>query len=327
MSRPTASMIMKVTRATALACLVTAGLWLATPQGSLAQYAQPLPPYQPVPEGAPPPPGDGPTPAPLLPGDVQAPPAVPSGTADNTPGHWFPVGNGRDRTVVRVYRQINGNALGQSRGEGMVMTIRPDQLSQDQIGRINGILGINMLSGEQSIDVQASPGQLEQINEVLAPYPPANNQGGRKFIDSDTPAQGYPKPGDESIYDFQGPLPTVRTFCRYLVILGVVSATVWMALAMYSMVMGHPYGGSRAIGTAAGLMLLLMGYTIWKVVQMNTFNAMSDLPAVNRSRPNDAQVSDAYLQGSTVPGTPGPQNGGFQRSGIPVVPLGNAKNP
>lgn len=313
-------------KALTVAFIAAAGFLISAPQSSLAQFAQPLPPYQAPPEGPPPPIGDGATPAPLLPGDVQAPPAVPSGQHDPTHGNWFPVGNGSDRTVVYVHRQRNGGPLGQSRGDGMVTTIRPDQLSADQIGRIGGILGINMQSGERVIEVQASPQQLEQIQEVLAPYPQASNSGGRKFIDSDAPAAGYPKAGRENIYDFQGPLPTVRTFSRYLVILGVVSATVWMALAMYAMVLGHPYGGARAIGTAAGLMLLLMGYTIWKVVQMNTFNAMSDLPAINQNRATDAQVTEP-MQSPSTPTSPGGGRGFPQRPGIPVLPLGNAQNP
>lgn len=76
-------------------------------------------------------------------------------------------------------------------------------------------------------------------------------------------------------YDFSGPLPTVRTFSRYLVILGVVVATVFVSLAAWSMVFGNPYGGSRVIGAVGGLLLLLAGYTIWKIVQMNTFHANS----------------------------------------------------
>jgi hypothetical protein len=316
----------KTAKAALVACLISVGISFAVPQSSSAQYAQQLPPYQAPPEGAPPPIGDGDTPLQVEPGDVQAPPPVASGTADTTPGHRFPVGNGSNRTTVRIYRQINGNAAGQSRGEGMVQTIRPDQLSADQISQINGILGINMLSGQDNMDVQASNDQIEQVQNVLFPYPQAQDQGGKKFINSDSPAQGYPKAGQESIYDFQGPLPTVRTFCRYLVILGVVSATIWMALAMYSAVMGHPYGGARVIGSVAGLMLLLMGYTIWKIVQMNTFNAMSDRPAISQNRPNDAQTNNMNPP-DVPPANPGVGGGGATRSGVPVLPLYNAQNP
>lgn len=73
-------------------------------------------------------------------------------------------------------------------------------------------------------------------------------------------------------YDFQGPLPTVRTFCRYLVILGVVAACVWVGMASVSVIMGNRNGTERVIGAIAGLLLLLAGYTIWKIVQMNTFH-------------------------------------------------------
>ena len=320
------STLRKTAKAILVACLISVGISFAIPQSSSAQYAQPLPPYQAPPQGAPPPIGDGSTPLQVEPGDVQAPPSVPSGAADSTPGHQFPVGNGSNRTMVRIYRQRAGGATGQSRGEGMVQTIRPDQLSADQISQINGILGINMLNGQESQDVQASNEQIEQVQNVLFPYPQAQDQGGKKFINSDSPAQGYPKAGQESIYEFQGPIPTVRTFCRYLVILGVVSATIWMALAMYSMVMGHPYGGARVVGAVAGLMLLLMGYTIWKIVQMNTFNAMSDRPAISQNRPNDGQTNQMNPP-DLPPANPGGAGGRPNRSGVPVLPLYNAQNP
>jgi len=208
----------------------------------------------------------------------------------------------------------------------MVQTIRPDQLSADQLSQINGILGGNLMNGQQSQDVQVTNDQLEQIQNILFPYPQAQDQGGKKFINSDSPAQGYPKAGEENKYDFQGPLPTVRTFCRYLVILGVVSATIWMALAMYSVCMGHPYGGARVVGAAAGLMLLLMGYTIWKVVQMNTFKAMSNTPAINQNRPQDAQTN-VMNPPDVPPADPGVGGRGVNRSGVPVLPLYNAQNP
>ncbi len=174
----------KTAKAILVACLISVGISFAVPQGSSAQFAQPLPPYQAPPEGAPPPIGDGSVPLQVEPGDVQAPPSVPSGAADTTPGHNFPVGNGSNRSVVRIYRQRAGGATGQNRGEGMVQTIRPDQLSADQISQINGILGINMLNGQESQDVQASNDQIEQVQNVLFPYPQAQDQGGKKFINA-----------------------------------------------------------------------------------------------------------------------------------------------
>jgi hypothetical protein len=271
----------------------------------------------------PPPVGDGDTPMPVTPGDTSGAVGVPSGTADNTSGSNFSTGTGHDRTVVRLYKQdTNG------RGQRMVQTLRPDTLSDDALNQINGILGINMLSGEQAIDVTVSDQQLEQINQAMASYPQTTNNGSRKQITSDAPGAGYPRAGNTSSYAFPGTIPTVATFGRYLVILGVVAATIFMALAAYSMVLGSPYGGARVLGTAAGLMMLLAAYTIWKIVQMNTFGANPNNPAINRARSNDAQVQDAFLSRPNTPTNPNdPVDGGATaRPGVPVQPLGNAGN-
>ena len=106
-------------------------------------------------------------------------------------------------------------------------------------------------------------------------------QGGRGTTNNGGPRSDADRKNDNVFshqpqsnnYDFQGPLPTVRTFCRYLVILGVVVATIWMSMAAVSVVMGNRNGPERVIGAVGGLLLLLAGYTIWKIVQMNTFHA------------------------------------------------------
>ena len=90
----------------------------------------------------------------------------------------------------------------------------------------------------------------------------ANQQGDQVFAHGMQPNN----------YDFQGPLPTVRTFSRYLVILGVVAACVWVGMASVGVIMGNRNGVERVVGAVAGLLLLLAGYTIWKIVQMNTFH-------------------------------------------------------
>lgn len=314
-------------KTTALSLFALGALSVLAPLTALAQFAQPLsyPNQNTAPQAEVP--GSGSNPAPVNPGDTVGAPPVPTGAADPTTGNSFPNGVGRDRTVVNVFRNSNGGALGQPRGNRMVMTIRPDQLSADQLGQVQGILGVNLLSGEQVIQVNASDAQIEQLQQAMAAWPQYQMNGNRKKINNDSPATGYPKANENNSYDFQGPLPTVRTFSRYLVILGVVCATVFMALAAYSMVLGHPYGGARVIGTAAGLMLLLMGYTIWKIVQMNTFKAMSNTPAISQNRPQTAQVNDANIGPPGLPVTPGGGVGGAGRSGIPVVPFGNANNP
>jgi hypothetical protein len=204
----------------------------------------------------------------------------------------------------------------------MALTIRPDQLSATQLAQISGVLGINMEQGLQTVDVTATNDQIAQIQNILAPYPQTQNNGTMQQIVADAPNAAYPKPGEENSYNFQGPLPTVRTFSRYLVILGVVFATIMMALAAWSVILGGRDGGARVIGTAAGLMLLLCGYTIWKIVQMETFNAMSNTPAINQNRPTQATVNAGNLAPSTVPGTPAAGNAGRPaRTAMPVAPL------
>lgn len=286
---------------TALALLT---LTLTAVLPAQAQFAGPQPP----------PIGSGMNPPPVNPGDTNGVPAVPTGTADNTPGTDFNVGVGHDRTVVRLYKQdTNG------RGERMVQTLRGDTLSDQAAGQIAGILGVNFNSGEQSIDVTVTDAQLEQINEAMAAYPQTSNVGGKKKIVGDNPGAGYPK--TPAIYAFDDVLPTVRTFSRYLVILGVVCSTIFMSMAAWSMVMGNQYGAARVMGAASGLLMLLAGYTIWKIVQMNTFNANSDTPAQNRQRASTAQVQDAFMQRPNMPATPNVGGGANGRSGVPVQPL------
>lgn len=322
-------------RRIALVWLVVTGLSLVAPLAATAQFAEPLvppgdrlpvPPGQQIEQPFAPPIGDGQTTSPVTSGDNGSPTQPPSGQADSTHGNMFPAGMGRDRTVVRIYARDNSGALGTDRGLRMVQTIRPDQLSADQSSKIAGILGINMQSGEQGVDVVASDSQIEQIQDVMAKYPQYQMESGRKKINQDaaqTPGIGWTSAREKvNSYNFDGPLPTVRTFARYLVILGVVSATIWMAIAATSVILGSRDGGSRVIGSVAGLMLLLMGYTIWKIVQMNTFNRNADTPAISQNRPTDAQVSDAYINPSTVPPAPGGGRPGPDRFGVPLEPLG-----
>ncbi|MBU6451396.1 MAG: hypothetical protein KGS72_06440 [Cyanobacteria bacterium REEB67] len=281
-------------------------------------YINPL--YQ---QGTPDPPpiGSGSTPPQVTPGDPGAVPNVPSGTADPTNGSNFQVTEGQDRTIARMYMtETNG------RGLRYVGTIRGDQLPDAALATIQGILGVNLIGGNQdSIDVTVTSGQLEQIQDALAPYPQTSMVNGRKKIMGDNPNAAYPKPGRDSLYAFDGTLPTVQIFARYLVILGVVAATVFMSLAAWSMVQGNQYAGARVMGSAAGLLMLLAAYTIWKIVQMNTFGANSNNPAISQNRTNTAQVPGAFSARPNVPVTPSyAQVPGPARDGVPVQPLGAA---
>jgi len=308
-------------RATALSFVLAAVGSVVIPLSASAQFAQPLqePPTQnggvPMPEI----PGSGPTPKTEITGDgTGQPPLAPTGVANTGPTTPFPQGVGNDRTEVYIYDNTAGRIVPQR----MALTIRPDQLSAQQLAQISGVLGINMEQGLQTVDVTASNAQIAQIQNILAPYPNTTNNGGMQQITTDSPNAAYPKPGEQNSYDFQGPLPTVRTFSRYLVILGCVCATIMMALAAYGMVLGQRDGAGRVLGTAAGFMMLLCGYTIWKIVQMNTFGAMSNTPPINQNRPTQATVGAGNLAPSTVPGIPAAGNAGRPaRSPMPVAPL------
>ncbi len=253
-------------------------------------------------------------------------------------------GPGNDRTIIRLYE--GGTISG--RGNRMVQTIRPDQLPANVASQIAGILGISLYGGQAYTDVIVTSQQLAQIQNLLAPYPQAvlqtethNGQSGQwQYINSDTPAAVYPKPGEENSFDYSqisttmtdpngqtytltNPLPTVRTFCHYLVVLGVVVATIWMAMAATAVVMGERNGGSRVVGTAAGLMLLLMGYTIWKVIEINAtkWGGIPDI-SQNIQRPQEALVKQGNLpQGPGTPIVPTSVPTSPNRSGIPVNPL------
>lgn len=294
------------------ALLLMVAICIFNAQEAAAQFGGP----------APPPVGDGPTPNPVNPGDTTGPTAVPSGAADPTPGTNNSTAPGRDRTVIRIYEQGTTG-----RGRRMVQTLRPDTLSAEAQSRIGGILGINMNSGEQSIDVTASRDQIAQIQDALAAYPQTTQVNGRNTITGDNPAVGYPQPGNGSLYRFDNQLPTVATFSRYLVILGVVVSTIFMALAAYSVVMGGRDGGARVIGAASGLLFLMAAYTIWKIVTMNTFNGNSPDTARPENRPTQGLVQDAFMTRPNLPVTPGGgTNSGANRGGVPVQPLGAAGN-
>ncbi|SRR5579875_638387 len=336
---------MQIAKLTACAFILAQGLVALTPLAAGAQFAQPLgvqsgggqpyttirnplipgasyaPPGSPAPQGQPEIPGDGQTPNPVTPGDAGYPTPPPSDTADMTHGNIFPAGTGYDRTTIIIQRQNNNG-----RGTRVVQTLRPDSLTPQQQQQVMAILGVNPNSGEADVTVTATDSQLAQIQNILNPYPNAQIINGRTTITTDSPGPNanINKPQNQSIYQYQGPLPTVKTFARYLVLMGVVAATVWMALAAYSVVLGNPYGGARVISAAAGLMTLLAAYTIWKIVQMNTFHANSATPGQVISKAGGGQVSDAYLNPPNLPITP---NGGRQqpqRSGIPLVPFGDA---
>jgi hypothetical protein len=304
----------------AKALLTLSALALLSWLPASAQNAQPLQNpnavtnqlYQTQQTPAPPPPGSPGSPPPVTPGDTSTNPPVATGTADKTPGTNFPTGVGQTDTTVRIFVNEGGRGLRE------VQTIRPTTLTSQELSQVQGVLGTSLTTGEPVIDVTVTKAQMEQLNQILAPWPQYDMNGNRKKINSDSPAQGYPK--ETPNYEFKGPLPTVKTFSRYLVLLGVVCSTVFMALAATKVVMGHRDAGACVVGAASGLMLLLCAYTIWKIVQMNTFNDNTSGPAQIQQDSNQGIVNDGNLTAPNVPITPTAPNTP-QRPGIPVIPL------
>ena len=258
----------------------------------------------------PPPPGSGAQPPQLTQGDRVALPPLPSGQA-LTP----PINGSKFRTEEEKARTFSGYYL-----------------NEDKRGR-RQIMRTPSEGGARDYETKED---LQKYNDRYYPYP--GTEVGRAFektlpdkktINWPTKAINKDEPNPKSNYfgrnkankdwketeDNEAPLPIIKPFCRKIVILGVVFATIFMAFAAFSVVLGHKDAGQRVIGTAAGLMLLLMGYSIYKVVQINAWRFFGGgvfdwtAPTFDHER-EDLKPSDTPV----VPVNPG----GQKRSNMPV---------
>jgi hypothetical protein len=268
-------------------------------QGETSTLRNPLIPgasftnqLMPAPIGQAPPIGSGATPKPVVPGDQGQPPVPPTGAVDPTDS-IFTTRNGPGPQPPSEYVP---NA-------GRHQTIK---------GQEQGVL--DMGQEELGTKTTNNGGPLTNAADT-------ENNGGPRANAQDTMDRLFTHTIQPNRYDYEGPLPTVRVFCRYLVILGVVVATIWMAQAGMGMAMGNSYAGSRAIGTAAGLLLLIAGYTIWKIVEMNTFNANS-----TGWESNYRDGTPQPLQQKNTSNTAGPTNGTVL-GGNTTTPFGGAAPP
>ena len=312
-----------------------------------------MPPGQSPNQGALPPPGDGPKQAPVIPGDYypnqtyinQTNTNVPTGKTVSTPQYGTNFNNQDEKRRSRI-----NLFMSEGRGTRTVLTFEPDQLTDEQRGTVMGILGAVAGSAPYQNILVTQP-QLLEIQKVLAPSPddvageslvPMRNTGApRSQVTTDTPTSGrFSQNGTNGIVPI---LPRIQQFCRYLVKLGVVCACIFMAFAAISLQFGDRSASGRIVGSMGGIMLLLMGYAIWKVVRVNEDNARG--PAVvDLSSPPAVLPSQGYFGdtkrikvGTSFPSTtyanlpvipPNPQttsaSNGVQRSGLPLKPLGDA---
>lgn len=233
------------------------------------------------------------------------------------------------RTTVYVYTNVHKK--GMPSGRHLAITIRPSTLTEEQVADISGILGINMLSGQTTIRAEASEHQLELIQSVLAPSANDSTLGlaalkeGKKSIDSDpTPAQWalLRRSGDDTRFIYAGPLPSAKVLARWFVIIGLVAATIYVAFASFSIITGQSHGGNRVIAAAAGVMLLLMGYTIFKIMVMNSIdaNSIDNQNSISKQLPEHGLAKEKQRTADT-PRLPLGQSSAPGRSGLPVQPL------
>ena len=184
-----------------------------------------------------------------------------SGGGKNGGSAWGPGGKNGGTGIVN-----NGGAAGGA--AGMMGGGRSGGTGTTNNGGSNGGVG--------TVNNGGNPGGVGTVNN-------GGNAGGTGVVNNGGPGANAQGMADRMFnhqvqpnrYDYNGPLPTVRAFARYLVILGVVASTVFMGMAAWSMVMGSQYGGARVMGSAVGLCMLLAGYTIYKIVMMNTMHANS----------------------------------------------------
>jgi len=320
-----------------------------------------------------PPQGCGNTAPALIQGDQNSMP-VPSGNTQSEPVYGTNFAHQSETSESKINLLVDDPV----RGTQVVLTFNPQRLSGSQVSGIEGLLG-GSLNGNQ--DITVSKETLEAIQDILSPYPGTTNDalpnkkdgGPRKFIDSDLPGNGYPKyatsepfqsykpsmnPTELTKVQKMGPREVIREFCRYLIKAGVVCACIFMILAATSAMFGNRNAGAQVIASAGGLILLLMSYSIWKIVMVNTWNARpasdqnnageigqgqqnwQDIEAVDLSKPQTFDLpSRAYdgdtdqamtdpnrsnLEQSDTPGVPNAVIRPPQRSGLPLMPLGAA---
>jgi len=228
-------------------------------------------------------PGDGPYASPEIAGDKGSPPPVPSGSLSNWSGTNF--SHVPEHIPLTIYLRTNtsSHTTHESVGTHSVLTIRPNTLNIMQLDLVSNVLNLNLsqAANTNTLWIDISEQQLIQLQSILAPSPNDSiarlDSQGRKKISEEAAVS------KQQSYNLLSYLPTVRRFSAYAVLLGVVFATILFSLAAYALTMGERGSGQRIIGTAAGLIILLMAFTIYRLLISNAINS--------RSAPNITQVT------------------------------------
>lgn len=240
------------------------------------------PPFGSVPEPTPPAVGDGPVPSPITPGDGGTPAAPPTGRADPGPGHFLHTRPARDTRTPTLY----GAHPYFHRTESAL----PSSFVRNRLGPATNY-GI---PAEVRNDPKVYPSvPATRAGSPITKPPTGDERPSVKIMRDGTQYGGtITRIEPNHLWERQMdrmPMPTVRKFARFLVLAGVVFATVLMAFSAMSMCLGHPYAGGRAVSTAAGLLILLAGFTIYKIIMINAFRfsteSDSDIRKPPRSKP------------------------------------------
>lgn len=239
-------------------------------------YAEAATAYNPYPPNTswqilrPPPPGSGPIPAPEMPGDLGAQNPLPSGMADPTNGTGLPTRAAMNKPRVDTDPQPVHNQ--------------------------NDPQPTESFADPQPASSQNDPQPAESRNDPQPEENMSDPQPVSKTVDTGVGTHPPSPLFDIGMTgDLPGPLPIVRWFARYLVILGVVVATIYMAFAAYSLVNGNRNGPARVALAAGGLMMLLCAFTIWKIIIINAFNAIT----ANKSTYSYSADVDNSVEGNT----------------------------
>jgi len=236
-----------------------------------------------------------------------------------------------ERRRPRINLFMNGKA---------VFNLQLDQLTNQQKEKIINLLG-GLKDDEPYQNILVTESDLIEIQNILAPYPQTSisassmpNGVERKQIikDTSTPII-FSQNSTTNSASLQN---IIRRYCRYLVILGVVFGCLFVVFAAVSMQFSDKNSGGRIISTTAGLMLLLMGYSIWKVIVTNEKNARGeviklDTPPLllpSRSIPEaiiKIKSDDSFYSVTNANLLSTPANiERIKRSGLPLLPLGDA---
>lgn len=222
-------------------------------------------------------PGQGMNPAPVIAGDALPPPPVPSGSSSNANSSIFPVMPEQIPQIICLRTDTYSHNTHQYMGKRTVLTIRTSILNAMQKDLIAGILQLGLspvaTNGEHAISLDVSASQLEQIQNVLMPSL-SNEQSSQPTW----------------LFHY---LPIVRNFCQWAVLLGVVFATVMLSVAAYGTVMSHRGSADKIISTIAGLMVLLMAYTIYSLLIANA-----------GSRPSSSSTASSSINSSNSQSLP-----------------------